>query len=97
MVGKVVELESGDTAVVVLTEYDIVWKARIGQRQVDIANARTVCVMWWRLPRWCSGKESAGDAGEKGSIHASGGAPGGGNGNPFQYSCLKNPLDRGAW
>ena len=34
---------------------------------------------------------------EVGSIHESGRSPGEGNGNPLQYSCLKNPMDRGAW
>ena len=32
-----------------------------------------------------------------GSIPGSGRSPGGGNGNPFQYSFLENPMDRGAW
>ena len=32
-----------------------------------------------------------------GSIPGSGRSPGGGNGNPLQYSCLENPTDRGAW
>ena len=32
-----------------------------------------------------------------GSIPGSGLIPGGGNGNPYQFSCLKNPMDRGAW
>ena len=32
-----------------------------------------------------------------GSIPGSGISPGGGNGNPLQYSCLENPMDRGAW
>ena len=32
-----------------------------------------------------------------GSIPGSGRSPGGGNGNPPQYSCLENPMDRGAW
>ena len=32
-----------------------------------------------------------------GSISGSGGPPGVGNGNPLQYSCLENPMDRGAW
>ena len=32
-----------------------------------------------------------------GSIPGSGRSPGEGNGNPLQYSCLKNPMDRGAW
>ena len=43
------------------------------------------------------GKESADNAGELGSIPGSGRSPGEGNGNVLQYSCLENPLDRGAW
>ena len=42
-------------------------------------------------------KESTCNAGDMGSIPGSGRSPGRGNGNPFQYSCLKNPTDRGAW
>ena len=37
------------------------------------------------------------NAGDTGSIPGSGRSPGGGHGNPFQYSCLENPKDRGAW
>ena len=37
------------------------------------------------------------NAGDAGSISGSGRAPGEGNGNPFQYFCLGNPTDRGAW
>ena len=40
---------------------------------------------------------SAGDRREVGSIPGSGRSPGGGNGHPLQYSCLENPIDRGAW
>ena len=40
---------------------------------------------------------SAGDAGDSGLIPGSGRSPGRGNGNPFQYSCLENSMDRGAW
>ena len=46
------------------------------------------------------GKESAcnaGEAGVVGSIPRSGRSPGGGHGNPLQYSCLENPMDKGAW
>ena len=43
------------------------------------------------------GKESACNAGNLGSIPGLGRAPREGNGNPLQYSCLKNPMDRGAW
>jgi len=41
--------------------------------------------------------ESASSAGDPGSIPGSGRSPGEGNGNPFQYSCLENPMDGGAW
>ena len=37
------------------------------------------------------------NAGDAGLIPGSGRSPGGGNGNPLQYSCLENPMDRGAW
>ena len=40
--------------------------------------------------------ESACDAGDKGSIPGLGSSSGEGNGNPLQYSCLENPMDRGA-
>ena len=40
---------------------------------------------------------NAGDAGDVGSIPGSRRSPGVGNGNPLQYSCLGNPMDRGAW
>ena len=40
---------------------------------------------------------SAGDVRDVGSIPGLGRSPGGGHGNPLQYSCLENPMDRGAW
>ena len=40
---------------------------------------------------------SACNAGDLGSIPGSGRSPGEGNGNPLQYSCLENPIDRGTW
>ena len=39
---------------------------------------------------------NAGDIGDVGSIPGSGRSPGAGHGNPLQYSCLENPMDRGA-
>ena len=38
-----------------------------------------------------------GDRRDVGSIPGSGRSPGGGNGNPLQYSCLENPMNKGAW
>ena len=40
---------------------------------------------------------NAGEAGSTGSVPVSGRSPGGGNGNPLQYSCLENSMNRGAW
>ena len=42
-------------------------------------------------------KNPPANAGDTGSIPGSGGSPGEGNGNTFQYSCQGNPMDRGAW
>ena len=49
------------------------------------------------FPGGSEGKVSACNAGNLGSIPASGRSPGEGNGNPLQYSCLENSMDRGAW
>ena len=40
---------------------------------------------------------NSGDAGDVGLIPGSGRSPGGGCGSPLRYSCLENPMDRGAW
>ena len=48
-------------------------------------------------PGGSDGKDSAYNAGELGLIPGSGRSLGEGNGNPLQYSCLENPMDRGAW
>ena len=49
------------------------------------------------FPHSLVGKESACSAGDLGLIPGSGRSPGEGNGNPLQYSCLENPMDREAW
>ena len=56
----------------------------------------------WPFPVLCfpggsEVKASACNLGDLGSIPGSGRSPGEGNGNPLQYSCLENPMDRGAW
>jgi len=51
----------------------------------------------WGLSRWLSGKEPACNAGytrDAGLIPGSGRSPGEGNGNPLQYSCLENSMDK---
>ena len=49
------------------------------------------------MPRSSADKESTCNAGDLGSIPGLEISPGKGNGNPLQYSCLENPMDRGAW
>ena len=49
------------------------------------------------FPSGSDHKESAGNAGDLCSVHGWGRSPGEGNGYPLQYSCLENPMDRGAW
>ena len=71
-------------------------KVRIEARNMSLGQT----VLWWSFQCNSVGKESAcneGDTGDVGSIPGSGISPGGGNSNPFQYSCLGNPMDRGAW
>ena len=49
------------------------------------------------IPGGSEGKASACNAGDLGLIPGLGRSPGEGNGNPLQYSCLENPMDREAW
>ena len=49
------------------------------------------------LPGGTVVKNLPASAGDTGSIPGLGRSPGEGNGNPFQYSCLENPMERGAW
>ena len=49
------------------------------------------------FPGGSDGRAFVYNAGDPGSIPGSGRSPGEGNGNPLQYYCLENPMDRGAW
>ena len=51
----------------------------------------------WCFPGGSAVKASASNAGDLGLIPGSGRSPGGGDGNPLQYSCLENSMDRGTW
>ena len=52
---------------------------------------------YWSFSGGLDSKESARNAGDLGSVPGLGRSSGGGNGNPLQYSCLENFMDRGAW
>ena len=55
-------------------------------------------LLYWSLMGLPGGASAnAGDARDEGRIPGLGRSPGGGKGNPLQYSCLENSMDRGAW
>ena len=56
-----------------------------------------VCKIEKDFPGGSDGKASVYNAGDPGSVPGLGRSPGEGNGSPFQYYCLENPMDRGAW
>ena len=56
-----------------------------------------VHIQIWGIPSGSEGNESACNGGDLGSIPELGRSLGEGNGNPLQYSCLENLMDRGAW
>ena len=60
-------------------------------------NNKKLKVITIRAYRWLRGKGAAYNTGESSSIPGTGRPPGGGNGNPLQYSCLQKLKDRGAW
>ena len=62
-----------------------------------MANEKFVSTWFWGFPGGSDGKESACNVGDLGLIPGSGRSPRKGNGYPLQYSCLDNPMDRGAW
>ena len=65
-----------------------------------VAKSRTRLsdfTLTWGFPGGSEVKASACNAGDLGSIPGLGRSPGEGSGNPLQYSCLENPMDRGAW
>ena len=62
---------------------------------MHVCEGVCVCV-YIGFPGGSHSKESAWDAGDLGSIPGLGRSPGKGIGNPLQYSCLENPMDRGA-
>ena len=62
-----------------------------------LLSIRLVILNIWDFPGGSDGKASAYNMGDLGSIPGLGRSPGEGNDNPFQYSCLENPIYGGAW
>ena len=62
-----------------------------------VSGSRARPILGGDFPGGSDGKESTCSAGDLGSILGLGRSPGEGNGNPLQYPCLENLMDRGAW
>ena len=62
-----------------------------------MTNVLKIIVLYIQFPGGSDGKVSACNVGDLASIPRLGRYPGAGNGNPLQYSCLENSMDRGAW
>ena len=82
----------------------ITWQANCLQsyEQLHLSSGSWSCVfvlwsMWHAVLVVKNPPANAGDIRDAGSIPGLGRAPGGGHGSPPQYSCLENPMDRGAW
>ena len=67
------------------------WKAELGQSGTYLRSSD------WGFPSGSAIKDLPANIGEAGSIPELGRSLGEGNGNSLQYSCLVNPMDRGAW
>ena len=66
-------------------------------REDALEEDRITTPVFWGFLGGSDSKESTCNVGDLGSIPGLGKSPGGGHGNLLQYSCLENPMDRGAW
>ena len=72
------------------------YTGRVSQVQINIFSV-ALCLASWGFPGGSVVKNLPASRGDVGSIPGPGRSLGGGNGNSLQYSCLENPMDRGAW
>ena len=74
------------------------WEAFPFSRGSSQSRDRTLFLYCrWIITNWVHLPANAGDIKDTGSVLGLGRSPGGGHGNPHEYSCLENPMDRGAW
>ena len=75
---------------------ELIWNSEAQNEEVRVSRKKAF-TRERGFPGGSDGKKSACDVGEQGSIAGLGRSPGEGHGNPLQYSCLENSMDRGAW
>ena len=79
-----------------VSEKSLAQQCGVGSAGTRSGTGGFVCVSL-KPPSGSDGKESACNTGDLGSFPGLGRSPGGGHGNPLQYSFLESPMDRGAW
>ena len=94
-IGEGIEFHAGYG---VLRTILLVFKTQLSHFSLDLNNILILCLSGiWGGSGVKNPPASVGDAEDLGLIPGSGRSPGGGNGNPLQYSCLENAVERGAW
>ena len=93
-VGKI--SKRSKTGLRAVAEYLIIFHKMVQKNTNEIFGQLNMSLIKWDTLGWGFPGASA-YAGDAGSIFGSGRSPGGGNGNPLQYSCLENPMDGGTW
>ena len=73
------------------------WVPSLSPETITTLFVNLLFIPRWGFPHESEGKESACNVGHPGSTPGWGRSPGEGNGNPLQYSCLENSMDRGPW
>ena len=75
----------------------LIYRPGIVLSTLDVLNHLLIITLRYGFPGGAVLKNLPVNRGDTGSIPGSGRSPGKGNGNPLQYSCLGNPMDKGAW
>ena len=94
--GESALLLPGEMKTILITSFNVETRQLTGttSNQLEaVSHQELKSAGGWRVRR----NNNACNAGDPGSIPRLGRSPGEGNGNPLQYSCLENPMDRGAW
>ena len=91
--------DSGISVAQLVKNLPAMWEAQVKSlgREDSLEEDMAIHSSILGLPRGLSSKGSACSGGDPGSVPGSGRSPGEGNSNPLHYSCLENPMNRGAW
>ena len=69
----------------------------LSEQRIKLTSLSSPALAGWFFPSCLAVNNQLANPRDVGSVPGSGRSPGGGHGNPLQYSCLENPMDKGAW